>query len=123
MAKSIDTEVILRVVRGERDWRDLSNLGITISFEDEKTHVSNPRGVVAIAGPKDIAAGLIAYRSRPEDLRIWARIILSAVPFLDLSLIEQPAGDLLLDALWDAMFGTAVGEAAFGVAEKLLGLA
>lgn len=121
MSEGSGSELILQVVRGEKPWTDLARLGITIVFEGSATRVDNPRGMVAVAQPVDIAQGLLEYRDRPDDLRAWARVILAGVPFLDLALDDQPVGDILLDALWDATFGRQLADEAIRTAEQLVG--
>src|SRR5579884_1384252 len=120
MANAADNEIVLEVVRGQRPWTDLGSLGIIITFEGQRTRVQNPTGIVVVAGPADIAQGLLAYRGRPRELRTWARVILAGIPFLDLALEEEPVGDILLDALHNADYGEPISEEAFTVAERLV---
>lgn len=118
MTERTDSDVILEVVRGERPWRELATVGIRITFDGNATHAENQRKVVAVARPADVAKGLIAHEANPLELQEWARVMLAGVSFLDLDLEDQPDGDILLDALWNARFGRMVSDRAYQVAVR-----
>ena len=118
-AQTLEAELILAVVRGERVWHDLANLGIVVVMRDGACEVTNPRRVRAVAGAADVACGLVRHQSQPEALRRWASVLLSGASFLELALDHHPAGDLLLKALWDASFGEPLVDEVLQVAKQL----
>jgi hypothetical protein len=67
----------------------------------------------------DVAYGLVKYRSNPDDLKKWARLIL-ACSFIDISDCEEQTGwKLLLNALWDASGSGIISDSALHLAEEL----
>jgi hypothetical protein len=99
-------ETILQVVRGERPWTDLRTLGIDIRLEGNRCDTKNPQHLSATADVHDIARGFMAYRQDPRALREWG-FIMEALD-VDLDVEQHPAGDLVLNALWDASFGNPI---------------
>jgi hypothetical protein len=111
--------VVLQFVRGERPWTDLAQAGITVRREDGRWEIANPRGVVAVAGVPDLAQGLLVLAGDPDRLRAWAFLVQAGSSFLDLDVDDDPAGEALLTAVWDASFGEPVSPAALGLAERI----
>ena len=112
-----DQAMILQVVRGERPWTDLRQLGISVQVEGTRYTYHNPRPIEATARVYDLARGFLAYRQDPQRLREWAFILEASD--IDLDVAGHPAGEMLLDALWRASFGEPLGEAVFHTAEQL----
>jgi hypothetical protein len=115
-----EKEVILRVVRGERPWTDLGKLGIDVRIEGDRCTIRNPRGIEATADIQDLASGLLAHQGDPRALRSWAFVVEAGSPFLDLDVEGDPAGEILLDALWKAGFGEPIPKQAVQTAERLV---
>jgi hypothetical protein len=112
--------MIRQVVRGERPWADLGAIGIKIDFNGDRCTIENERGVVATADVHDLAEGLLAHVSEDHDLRKWAYLMEASSPFLDLDVEDHPAGEVLLNALWDASFGQPIPADAIIAAERLV---
>ena len=121
MIRSEGEKIVLEFVRGERPWTDLAEAGMTITVDDKTYSIENPCHIEARASAEDIAAGLLAYRSRPDFLREWARMVMAGSLFVEFAFEDDhPAADILLGALWDASFGVPVSELAWNTAEELL---
>jgi hypothetical protein len=114
-----DQAVILQVVRGERPWTDLRQLGIRVEIEGTPCTYHNPRPIEATADVHDLARGFLAYWHDPRRLREWAFVLEASD--IDLDTAGHPAGEQLLDALWRASFGESLGEAVFRTVAELAG--
>ena len=115
-----DTEVIHKVIRGERPCTDLAHLGIKVEIVDGDWQVTSPHLNAAKVHISDIASGLIKYHARPTDLKKWANFVLAGSGFIDLSDCESQAGwGILLDALWDSSSRGTFSEEALQVAQEL----
>ncbi len=113
-------EVIRQVVRGEKPWTDLRNVGIDVRLDERRCAIENPGGLTARADVYDLAHGLLAYLPDPVALRTWA-FILEAESFVDWGDAERhPAWEPLWDALWCASFGDPVPEEAIKTARELV---
>ena len=40
-------EILRQVIRGERPWQDLTDLGIKVRVDNGQRHLENPRGITA----------------------------------------------------------------------------
>src|SRR5438552_571690 len=98
-----EREKILQVVRGERPWTDLDEIGIRVQIQDDRCTFQNPRGIEVAADVHDLAKGFLAYRHDPRKLREWAFVIEASD--VDLDVEKHPQGEILLNALWSASFG------------------
>jgi hypothetical protein len=110
-------ETILQVARGERPWTDLRVLGIDVRLEGNRCHVENPQHLEAAADVHDLARGLQAHRQDPRALREWAFVMESVD--VDLDVEQHAAGDLVLNALWDASFGNPIEADVWQTIEEL----
>jgi hypothetical protein len=117
------SDLILAFVRGERSWKSLEKAGVNIEIRDDGYEIDNPWQLSVEAHPRDVAQGLLVYRRMPDQLQQWAGIILAGSSFVDLSkeFGTTPAGDILLNALWDAAFGDEIGREAIKIAEDTVG--
>lgn len=113
------SDIVIQVVRGERPWNALQEVGIDIAFQSGRCFIDNTAHVEATAQAHDVAQGLIAYQDNPSALRTWAWILLAGSPFLELALEQHHAGEVLLEALWDASFGQPLSEYAKAVSAQL----
>lgn len=114
-------DAVLRFVRGKASWRSLERVGIYVELKDEGCEIDNPWEIVVNAAAGDIAEGLLAHRDDPQELVRWARIVMGGSGFINLNALEQSAqGDVLLNALWDAMDGD-LSEDAIKAAESVPG--
>jgi hypothetical protein len=118
--KSGEQELIRQVVRGERPWKDLGAIGIKIDFEGDRCAIENERGIVATADVHDLAEGLLAHVHGVHEVRKWAYLMEAGSSFLDLDVEDHPAGEVLLNALWDASFGQPIPAEAIAAAERLV---
>ncbi len=120
-AASRATQLVREVVRGERHWSDLRTIGVDIEEGEGQWLIAYAGDVCSTPDLSDVAAGLAAYRTRAQDLKAWAHIILGASAFLDFSGIEStPTGELLVEALWDAADSGEVSDASEAVVSQLL---
>lgn len=115
-----DQDLIRQVVRGERPWKDLGQLGIAVQLQGERATIDNPRRVSATADARDLAHGLLAYRDDANALREWAFVVEGGSSFLDLDVEDHPDGEALLDGLWKACFGEPIPADAIHAAEHLI---
>jgi hypothetical protein len=119
MTPNNQIQLIYEVVRGERPCADLFHLGVKIEMIDDKWHFEHPHLEPVGIQISDVAFGLLKYRSKPSDLKKWARLILSC-SFIDVSKCEDQTGwEVLLNALWDAMGTGKYSDSAFHLAEEL----
>jgi hypothetical protein len=105
-ASAVEGELFRQVVRGERPWTDLRQLGITIRLEDNRCEVQNPAHLEPQVDVYDLAQGLLAHLQHPQALREWA-FVMEAID-ADFDAEDHPAGDTVLKALWDASFGNPI---------------
>ena len=113
-------EMILEVVRGQRSWKDLGQLGISIRGDGDEYTVENASGIHARAIAKDVAAGLLRFRDAQSDLTEWAKILLIGSSFLELDVEATAEGESLLSSLWDLSFGKPIREEAFELALRVV---
>lgn len=99
---------LLRVVRGEADWRTLKECGFSIEREAIEGgfrwtfNGAMPASVVLTRD--DIAAAVLRLRDDIEALREWSRFIM-VVDCVDWTALDDwPRHDEVVDAMWD--FGT-----------------
>lgn len=113
------TNVIRAIVRGERDWTDLTALGIAVlPFEDGFEILNNDlvRGTVSAS---DVAVGMLRLSTDPIRLRHWAALLLAGSSFVDLDVEGHANGDALLETLWDLSFGAPLTERALTLASRM----
>src|SRR5579859_2379915 len=102
----IANDLFREVVRGERPWTDLRQLGMTIQLEGNLCEVQNPPDLNPQVDIHDLAQGLVTHFQDPRGLREWA-FVMEAVE-ADFYAEDYPAGDTVLTALWDASFGNPI---------------
>jgi hypothetical protein len=116
---STETSVLKKFVRGESEWQVLLSLGASIDLDaGGLSLIERADAPVYEPSAQDVAAGLLVHWAVGTSLRDWARLVL-AVGMVDLaSLEDHPAGEVLLNALWDAAGGCDVSEAAIDKARE-----
>lgn len=110
---------LIQFVRGELDWKKLEGLGVQIAFSKagQVTVKGRARRVVS-PSVRDLACGFLNYRHDQKRLREWASIML-AVGEIDLAALDHDkAGEVFLEALWDAAHGDEVENVTFTLAEE-----
>lgn len=124
MNMTAETDALRRFVRGESEWQVLLSLGASVDLDADGLSLEEPADApVYEPSVQDVAAGLLAHWAIGTSLRDWARLIL-ATGMVDLvSLEDHPAGEVLLNALWDAAGGSDVSEAAVEAAREVVGAA
>jgi len=96
-------ELIRHVVRGEVPVKALEAVGVQVNEAGGAVEVVYSGDLVAVPDATDVAHGFRTYDGRSHDLRAWASVLLAGAGFLDLGpLGETPAGEALLEGLWDA---------------------
>ena len=111
--------LIYDVIRGERPCSDLFQLGVKMGPVDDEWHLEEPCLEPVKIQLSDVANGLLKYRSHPDALKKWARLILAS-GFIDVSECENQTGwEVLLNALWDAMGTGTFSPGAVHLAEEL----
>jgi hypothetical protein len=113
-------EVLRNFVRGECDWKALRALGAVIEKDADALRVEECQDPpVYEATTNDVAVGLLANSAIGTTLHDWARVLLTT-GMIDLaSLEDDPRGDVLLNALWDAANGSDPAEVALEAARIL----
>jgi hypothetical protein len=111
------TNVLRDFVRGESDSDALSAVGASLAIEDDVVRLDEPAGApVYGATATDVAVGMLANWALGTPLRDWARVLL-ATGMVDLSSLEDdPLGEALLNALWDAAEGAGPSESQLEIA-------
>jgi hypothetical protein len=114
------TAVTLGFVRGERDWRSLEDIGVSIALRDGQVAVVGSVPTPIVAKAQDVAAGWLHHADRKDVLRTWAQIVMGAVGLIELDLRETGDEDALKEALWTVSFGGAPTAAMERVARRIL---
>lgn len=102
---------IVKYVRGDLRLSDLLSslrkIDVEVRIGEHRIEMVNPRLITETASMRDIAAGFVARLGNIDEMKEWARIVICGSSFLDLSeeFDNLPEGDVLLNALWDAMAG------------------
>lgn len=93
--------LILQVIRGEKHWRELESIGISVKFIEDSLHIEDRTKITVKPAIKDVALGFLRHRFSNE-LSTWATVILGLTA-INFSEIEQDSvGEKILDALWEA---------------------
>lgn len=116
---SDNTNLIRAIVRGERDWTDLSGLGIAILPIEGGFEILNNDQVRGTVDASDVAAGMVQLSTNPSRLRDWASVLLAGSSFVDLDLESHADGDALLQTLWDLSFGKPFTAQALALASRI----
>jgi hypothetical protein len=96
---------LMRAVRGELAWRDLSEFGIAVRVtQNDVEAISGLRAPVR-ATAEDIAWGWLRTSKNECAFREWARFVHGAIALIEIDVEGHPLGELVLGALWDAAFG------------------
>jgi hypothetical protein len=119
MSESGAESIVKAVVRGERDWHDLSEADIAVMLLPGGAEIINRGGTMVVAGVEDVATGIVRYAADSDALHDWATVILGGSNFLDLDLEAHPDGDALLDVLWSASHGERPDERGMSIARRL----
>ena len=114
------SQAVRAVVLGERDWRDLKDLGVTIHMGDAGvTIMGAPVDPIAV-GAVELARGWLRHASNERALREWARFLHGAISLVELDVDQHPLGERLLDGLWRLNFGEPVQEEMHEIARRVL---
>ncbi len=108
-AESRERELIRQVVRGERDWNDLREIGVVIEISpnvDGRHQVTeNLHGICVFVELDDVLQGFRRHLSDPEALRRWVFAMMGTVVWdFDPALDDDPAYDVVREALWDVRY-------------------
>jgi hypothetical protein len=90
------------VIRGERSWLDLREIGICVTMDADRCQIDNPRHLSTCASLEDLAAGVKTLAGSPESLQRWAWFVLAASSLFEVE--GDSRGEPLLAALWDLAF-------------------
>jgi hypothetical protein len=98
----------------------LSEIGVQVSYQGGACKLeSKVPGVLATPLASDLAQGLLTYRAKSDELRLWAFFVLGETT-VDFTEVEShPQGEALIEALWDASFSGNVTDDVIKVAENL----
>jgi hypothetical protein len=110
-------QTLRQVIRGERNWADLAAAGIKVQLGAEPWTVENPGHVSTRADAHDIAKGFLAHMHDPRSLKEWAFVVEAVDAELDVE--SHPAGEMLMNALWDASFGKQIPDDVVHAIEQL----
>lgn len=117
---SLTKDDVIRFVRGEKPWNMLKSPDIRIEFVDKKVQAKSSGKPVAAPQLPDIAQGFSRFRDDPESLREWAAVMLALLE-IDLDALENnPDGEALKEALWDASFSEEVSDTTWNLIARLL---
>jgi hypothetical protein len=101
-------KILRQIVRGERPWTELDEIGIQVRAKSGGFEIRNSKNVTVIAGAQDLALGILAYQHDPVKVREWASMILAGAIPCDLQLKETADEQDLLSSLWDISFGKGI---------------
>lgn len=109
----------LDVVRGERPLDALAELGVSLSFGEDKFQADVPHGLNVEVPLADLAHGLLNVHTRGTELHRWAFTVLALD--VDFEGIDSTDGQALLEAIGSASAGEAVTPQALELAHRLAG--
>jgi hypothetical protein len=116
-----EQRLLRAVIRGERPWADLQDIGIGITMDSESCQVENPRRLAFAVTLEDLAHGVLKLRASPGTLRRWAWFVQSSSSIYELDIEGDVRGELFLEALWDLAFGGKTSPKIFEIAADLVG--
>jgi hypothetical protein len=96
---------ILEVVTGDRHWRDLREVGVSIALSKNRVAILGQPDAPVQVGLLHVAKGWLRHSSNDAALREWARLVHGGVSLVDLDLGESRAADTMRDLLWRVAFG------------------
>ncbi len=99
-------KTLIGIARGTGDWRVLEQFGVRADLDRLPATFHQPGGLsVAQVTVDDLRAGFASHRGDAVGLRQWAQIALMCDCFDFAPIEDDPAGDLVLNALWDLAYG------------------
>lgn len=113
-----ESRTLRGIVRGDRPWSELADIGITVRIDGDKVEVANPRQLSVSVGAADLAQGILNYKHDPVKIREWASMILADAISCDLRLKDDPGEQGLLAAMWDISFGKGLSDDALALARR-----
>ncbi len=109
--KNLDAEncdaIVRQVIRGERPWTDLRAQGMKLFPEEGRAEDIPPQNVMVDL--HDMARGFLTHLNDPQALKQWS-FVMEALP-TDFQAERHPAGEAVMDLLWNASFGQLPDEA------------
>ena len=119
----VEERLLRDVIRGQRSWADLQDIGICVTMDEERCQVDNPGHLSLAVTLEDLAHGVLALRASPEVLRRWAWFIQSGSSIYELDIEGDVRGEVFLEALWDLAFGGDMKPTLAEIAADLVGKA
>lgn len=117
-AESPESQTLKGVVRGERAWSELADIGITVRASGDAIEVRNPRQLSVAVDAKDLSAGILRYKHDPVKVREWATLVLADAISCELRLKEEGEEQALLDVMWDLSFGKGLSPQGLELAQR-----
>jgi len=108
---AVPRQTLINLVGGLVDEDALREVGIEIEAVPGGTRINSPP-VDAGVEPSvvDVASGFVAaWAQSPETLQTWSRLMLGVLEIDLVALENDPEGDELLGAIWDAAEGSFSG--------------
>jgi hypothetical protein len=101
--------LLAEIVRGEREWEAVREVGVKLEFPATGCQAKIPAGTPEFdPSAQDVARGYLVA-ARRGDLQRWAQI-LQCGPFGFDEFNDTPDGERLKDILWNTSFGTPLGD-------------
>lgn len=118
---SSHADLVRKVVRGERPWTDIRLIGATVREHAGVWEIGYKGKICSTPDLNDIVAGLRAYMDRPTDMREWAHVLLGGSGFVDFAGLDSTeAGEVLVEALWEAAESGAVNQRTKALMARLM---
>ena len=116
--ESPESKTLRGIVRGDRPWAELADIGISVRIDGDKIKISNPRQLSVSVGAADLAQGILSYKHDPVKIREWASMILADAISCDLRLKDDADEQALLGAMWDMSFGKGLSKEGLALAQR-----
>ena len=116
--ESPESKTLRDIVRGDRPWSELADIGISVKSHGDKVVIANPRQLSVSVGAADRAQGILNYKHDPVKIREWAPMILADAISCDLRLKDDPDEQGLLAAMWDISFGKGLSKEGLTLAQR-----
>lgn len=118
MRESPESKTLRDIVRGDRAWSELVDIGIAVRINGDKIEIANPRQLSISVGADDLARGILSYKHDPVKIREWAVMILADAISCDLRLKDDADEQALLAVIWDLSFGKGLSDKGLALAQR-----
>lgn len=115
---SPESQTLKDIVRGDRPWSELGDIGITVRVSGDTIEIRNPRQLAVAVDARDLATGILRFHHDPVKVREWASLILADAVSCDIKLKDVPDEQALMSVMWDLSFGKGLSPEGLSLAKR-----